>query len=134
MAKTTKKPAAKKAAPKAAKAAPKKAAPAAAKPLKEVLGKSALVKHLAESSGVAAKDVKSVLASLENAVSGAISKKGAGAFTLPGLFKVTAVKVPAKPKRKGINPFTKEEQWFAAKPASVKVKVRPLKKLKDAAA
>ena len=146
MAKTTKKPAAKKAAPKAAKkAAPKKAAPkkaaakkaapaAAPKPLKEVLGKSALVKHLAEASGVAAKDVKAVLAAVEGAISGAISKKGAGSFTLPGLFKVTAVKVPAKAKRKGINPFTKEEQWFAAKPASVKVKVRPLKKLKDAAA
>lgn len=137
MAKTTKKPAAKKAAPKAAKkaavkkaAAPKKAAPV----LKEVLGKSALIKHLAEVSGVAAKDVKSVLAAVEESISGAISKKGAGSFTLPGLFKVTAVKVPAKPKRKGINPFTKEEQWFAAKPASVKVKVRPLKKLKDAAA
>jgi len=27
-----------------------------------------------------------------------------------------------------------QEQWFAAKPASVKVKVRALKKLKDAAA
>jgi nucleoid DNA-binding protein len=134
MAKTTKKPAAKKAAPKAAKAAPKKAAPAAAKPLKEVLGKSALVKHLAETSGVAAKDVKAVLAAVEDAVSGAISKKGVGSFTLPGLFKITSVKVPAKAKRKGINPFTKEEQWFAAKPASVKVKVRPLKKLKDAAA
>lgn len=135
MAKTTKKPAAKKAAPKAAKkAAPKKAAPAAAKPLKEVLGKSALVKHLAEASDVAAKDVKAVLTAIEHAISGAISKKGAGSFTLPGLFKVTSVKVPAKPKRKGINPFTKEEQWFAAKPASVKVKVRPLKKLKDAAA
>jgi hypothetical protein len=53
---------------------------------------------------------------------------------LPGLLKVTAVKVPAKPKRKGINPFTKQEQVFAAKPASVKIKVRPLKKLKDAAA
>ncbi|KAF1695595.1 MULTISPECIES: HU family DNA-binding protein [Pseudoxanthomonas] len=136
MAKTTKKPAAKKAAPKAAKkavtkaAAPKKAAPA----LKEVLGKSALIKHLAETSGVVAKDVKAVLAAVEDAVSGAISKKGAGSFTLPGLFKVSAVKVPAKPKRKGVNPFTKEEQWFAAKPASVKVKVRPLKKLKDAAA
>ncbi|MGE8287806.1 MAG: DNA-binding protein, partial [Stenotrophomonas sp.] len=37
------------------------------------------------------------------------------------------------PKRKGINPFTKEEQWFAAKPATTKLKVRPLKKLKDAA-
>ena len=70
MAKTTKKPAAKKAAPKAAKAAPKKAAPAAAKPLKEVLGKSALVKHLAETSSVAAKDVKAVLAAIEDAVSG----------------------------------------------------------------
>ncbi len=137
MAKTTKKPAAKKAAPKAAKkaavkkaAAPKKAAPV----LKEVLGKSALIKHLAETSGVVAKDVKAVLAAVEDAVSGAISKKGAGSFTLPGLFKVSSVKVPAKAKRKGINPFTKEEQWFAAKPASVKVKVRPLKKLKDAAA
>ena len=136
MAKTTKKPAAKKAAPKAAKkaavskaAAPKKAAPA----LKEVLGKSALIKHLSETSGVVAKDVKAVLAAVEDAVSGAISKKVAGSFTLPGLFKVTAVMVPAKPKRKGVNPFTKEEQWFAAKPASVKVKVRPLKKLKDAA-
>ncbi|WP_447731155.1 HU family DNA-binding protein [Pseudoxanthomonas suwonensis] len=141
MAKTTKKPAAKKAATKAAKttavkkaAAPKKAAPKKAAPLKEVLGKSALIKHLSETSGVVAKDVKAVLAAVEDAVSGAISKKGAGTFTLPGLFKVTAVKVPAKPKRKGINPFTKEEQWFAAKPASVKVKVRPLKKLKDAAA
>ena len=109
MAKTTKKPAAKKAAPKAAKAAPKKAAPAAAKPLKEVLGKSALVKHLSEASAVASKDVKAVLAALEGAVSGAISKKGAGSFTLPGLFKVTSVKVPAKPKRKGINTFTKDE-------------------------
>ena len=141
MAKTTKKPAANKAAPKAAKkaapkkaAAAKKAAPAAPKPLKEVLGKSALVKHLAEASGVLAKDVKAVLAAVEDAISGAISKKGAGSFTLPGLFKVTSVKVPAKPKRKGINPFTKEVQEFAAKPASVKVKVRPLKKLKDAAA
>ena len=33
-----------------------------------------------------------------------------------------------------INPFTKEETVFAAKPASTKIKVRPLKKLKDAAA
>ena len=123
-------PAVKKAAaPKKAAAAPKKAAP-----LQEGLGKSALIKHLSETSGVVAKDVKAVLAAVEDAVSGAISKKGVGSFTLPGLFKVTAVKVPAKPRRKGINPFTKEEQWFAAKPASVKVKVRPLKKLKDAAA
>jgi len=122
------------------KAASKKAAPAKsaakpgpAKPIKDALSKSGLVAHLSEQSGVAARDVRAVLASLEGAVAGSIAKKGAGSFTLPGLLKITAVNVPAKPKRKGINPFTKEEQWFAAKPASTKVKVRPLKKLKDAA-
>ena len=127
------KKAAKKPAAKSAKTAPK-AAPKAMKPIKEALGKSALVAHIVEYTGVAAKDVRSVIAALESTVQASVSKKGAGSFTLPGLFKVSAVNVPAKPKRKGINPFTKEEQWFAAKPASVKVKVRPLKKLKDSAA
>src|SRR5690606_27452639 len=126
---------AKKAKKAAKKAAPKKAAakPAAPKPIKEALTKSGLVAHIANATGVAAKDVRAVMASLEGAVHGSVSKKGVGSFTLPGLLKITAVNVPAKPRRKGINPFTKEEQWFAAKPASVKVKVRPLKKLKDAA-
>lgn len=121
---------------KAAKSkAPAKAAkPAAAKPIKETLSKSGLVAHIAEAAAVAAKDVRAMLAALESAVASSVSKKGAGSFVLPGLLKITVVNVPAKPKRKGINPFTKEEQWFAAKPASVKVKVRPLKKLKDAAA
>jgi nucleoid DNA-binding protein len=131
----TKKAAAKKAAPK--KAAPAKAAAKPAgvlKPIKDALSKSGLVAHLAEASGVLAKDVRSVLAALEGAVAASVHKKGAGSFTLPGLLKISAVNVPAKPKRKGINPFTKEEQWFAAKPATTKVKVRPLKKLKDAAA
>ena len=124
----TKKAAKKKAAPKAA------AKPAATKPIKEAMSKSGLVAHIAENSGVATRDVRAVLASLESAVHASVSKKGAGSFTLPGVLKITSVNVPAKPKRKGINPFTKEEQWFAAKPATVKVKVRPLKKLKDAAA
>ena len=123
------------------KAAPKKAAPAKAaakpgplKPIKEALSKSGLVAHLSEASGVVARDVRSVLSALEGAVAASVHKKGAGSFTLPGLLKISAVSVPAKPKRKGVNPFTKEEQWFAAKPATTKVKVRPLKKLKDAAA
>ncbi len=104
------------------------------KPIKDALSKSGLVAHVAETSGVAAKDVRAVFAALEGAVAGSVHKKGAGSFTLPGLLKISAVSVPAKPKRKGINPFTKEEQWFAAKPATTKVKIRPLKKLKDAAA
>ena len=119
----------------AAKKAPAKAAkPAANKPIKEALSKSGLVAHLSEATGVIARAVRNVLAALEGAVAASLSKKGVGSFTLPGLLKITAVSVPAKPKRKGVNPFTKEEQWFAAKPATTKVKVRPLKKLKDAAA
>lgn len=38
-----------------------------------------------------------------------VNKKGAGAFVLPSLPKVTATAVPAKKARKG-NPFTKEEK------------------------
>ncbi len=117
----------------AIKTPPAAKAAKAAKPISEVMNKTNLVSFIAERSGVAAKDVKAVLAGLEDAVTASVSKKGAGEFVLPGLLKVTSVKVPAKPKRKGINPFTKEEQWFAAKPASTKLKVRPLKKLKDAA-
>ena len=127
---------AKKATKAAKSAAPKKAAakPAVQKPIKEALSKSGLVTHIAESTGIATRDVRAVMSALEGAVHASVNKKGAGSFTLPGLLKITSVSVAAKPKRKGINPFTKEEQWFAAKPASVKVKVRPLKKLKDAAA
>ena len=43
------------------------------------------------------------------------------------------INVPAKKKRRGIDPFTKVEREFAAKPATVKIKTRALKKLKDAA-
>lgn len=110
--------------------APKAAAP---KPISEVLSKSSLVAHLATQAGTDAKTVRGVLEALEHTIAGSVHKKGAGSFTLPGLLKITSVAVAAKPKRKGVDPFTKEERWFAAKPASVKLKVRPLKKLKDAA-
>lgn len=103
------------------------------KPVTEPLSKSGLVDHLASSSGVEKRDVRSVLQALEQVVAGAVHKKGAGQFTLPGLLKITVQAVPAKPRRKGIDPFTKEERWFEAKKASVKVKIRALKKLKDAA-
>lgn len=116
-----------------AKSNAKTKTPAAPKVIKEALSKSSLVAHIAEQTELAPKAVKAVLASLEAAAVASIAKKGAGSFTLPGLLKITAINVPAKPKRKGINPFTKEEQVFAAKPASVKLKIRALKKLKDAA-
>lgn len=103
------------------------------KPIKTALGKTGLVAHLAEQTGVEPKSVKAIVAALEAAMFASLHKKGLGEFTMPGLFKVSVLNVPAKKKRTGIDPFTKQERVFAAKPASVKVKVRSLKKLKDAA-
>jgi nucleoid DNA-binding protein len=126
------KPAAAKAAKPAAAGAPN-VKPGPIKPIAKPLGKTGLIAHLAETAAVEMKAVKAVLASLEATIFASLHKKGARSFTWPGLFKATVVSVPAKPARKGINPFTKAEQIFAAKPASTKVKVRMLKKAQDAA-
>ena len=122
----------------AASAAKKAAAPAAKpvaaglKPIKTAFNKTTLVAHLAEQSGVEPKATKAVLAALEAAILGSVHKKGSGEFTLPGVLKIGLQQVPAKKKRFGKDPFTGEERWFPAKPASVKIKTRALKKLKDA--
>src|ERR1700744_3937673 len=121
------------AAPAKAVKAAVKAAPAALKPIKTAFNKSTLAAHVAEQSGVDAKSAKAVLAALEGAIVMSVNKKGLGSFTLPGLLKVTVQNVPAKKKRMGKDPFTGVERMFAAKPASVKIKTRALKKLKDAA-
>jgi nucleoid DNA-binding protein len=128
-----KKPAAKATAKKAAapKAAPN-VAPAPMKPITKPLTKSGLIAHLAEVAAVEARAVKAVLVNLEATILASLNRKGARVFTWPGLFKATAVAVPAKPARKGINPFTKQEQTFPAKPASTRVRVRMLKKAQDA--
>ena len=117
---------------KLAKPAAPKAAPTI-KPVKDALTKSSLTALLAEQTGVDTKSVKAVLAAMDGAILGSVHKNGVQSFTLPGLLKIEVQNIPAKPKRKGINPFTKQEQVFAAKPATVRIKARALKKLKDAA-
>lgn len=116
----------------AKKSAAAKPAPIA-KPIKTAFSKTELNNHLAEATGVDAKAVKAVLAALEATILMSVHKAGLGQFTLPGLLKATVIKVPAKKKRFGKDPFTGQERWFPAKPASTKIKVRPMKKLKDAA-
>ena len=131
----TKKVAAKKAPAKTA-AAKKVAVKAsgALSPIKDTFTKASLAVHVAERAGVEPKAAKAVLAALEDTILGSVHKKGAGEFTLSGLLKIVVQAVPAKKKRFGKDPFTGEERWFPAKPASVRVKARALKKLKDAAA
>ena len=46
------------------------------------------------------------MAALELTILASVHKKGAREFTLPGLLKIGVVDVPAKKKRRGIDPFT----------------------------
>jgi hypothetical protein len=103
------------------------------KPIKTAFNRSSLAAHLAEAAGTETKAARALMAALEATILASVHKKGLGSFTLPGLLKVNVINVPAKKKRRGIDPFTKVEREFAAKPATVKIKTRALKKLKDAA-
>lgn len=103
------------------------------KPVKEALTKSALVNLIAEENGVTRDVAKGVLATIENAMMGSIHPRGVGEFTFPGLLKISLRKVPARKAGTMIrNPSTGEMVPGAAKPASVRVKIRPLSKLKAA--
>ncbi len=64
-----------------------------------------------------------------------LGAEGPGAFILPGLLKIEKKRVPAREAKQGVpNPFKPGELMdVAARPASNKVKVRPLKNLKDMA-
>lgn len=122
-----KKPAAKKS---AAKAAPKKAATVSLSSTKAP-SKSDILNVIASETTLNRKQVSAVLDSLTGIIGKCIGSKGPGTFSLPGLLKVKVIKKPATKARKGINPFTKEEVMFKAKPARKVVKVLPLKGMKD---
>jgi len=95
--------------------------------------KSEILSGIAEATQLSRKQVTSVFDALSCQIKAAVGKKGPGVFALPGLLKIMVIQKPATPKRKGINPFTKQEQIFQAKPARKVVKVRALKALKDMA-
>jgi len=95
--------------------------------------KSEVINNIANNTQLSRKQVKSVFDSLSEEIASAVGKKGNGVFAVPGLMKITVIQKPATKARKGINPFTKEEVMFKAKPARKVVKVRALKALKDMA-
>ena len=95
--------------------------------------KSEILAGIAEETQLSRKQVASVFEQLSVQIKNALGKKGPGLFVVPGLMKVIMVQKPAVKARKGINPFTKQEQMFKAKPARRVVKIRALKALKDLA-
>ena len=99
----------------------------------KIATKSEILTKIAESVGISRKQVAETFDALSGLIKSNLSKKGPGIFVVPGLMKITIVQKPATPARMGINPFTKQEQMFQAKPARKVVKVRPLKSLREMA-
>ena len=97
----------------------------------KVLTKSEILTNIAETTGLSRRDVASVFEALSGLIKTNVGKKGPGRFVVPGLMKIMVIQKPATKAHKGINPFTKQEQMFAAKPARKVIRVRPLKALKE---
>lgn len=117
-----------------AKTAAKKAAPAKRKPaIKDKYTKSAILSEIATNTDLSRKQVTAVFDELSDIIERHLKKGGVGEFTMPGLMKIKTIKKPARKARKGVpNPFRPGELMdIAAKPASTKVKVLPLKGLKE---
>ena len=98
----------------------------------KAMTKTQIYAAIAEDADLSRKEVAAVFDSLSGLIQKNLKGRGApGVFNVPGLMKIKTVKKPARPARKGINPFTGEETVFKAKPASTAVKILALKGLKD---
>ena len=114
----------------AAKRVKVKKAKASKAPITKKLTKSGILNELSAAAVLTRKQVGAVIDELEALISRHIRKGAVGEFTLPGLLKVRAVKRPATKKRMGRNPATGQEIMIPAKPASIRVRVTALKRLK----
>merc|ERR1712098_961597 len=84
---------------------------------------------VAETTGLKTKDVKAVIEGMVSVAADQLKKNGS--FKLAGALNMKLKKKPARPARKGVNPFTKEPCVFKAKPASKTVRALPMKKFKE---
>ena len=100
--------------------------------VKKSMTKSEILNAISDETELPRKQVSAVLESLNGQISKSLGRRGPGVFTLPGLIKIEKKKIPARKARKNVpNPFRPGEMMdIPAKPASTKVKVRPLKNLK----
>jgi DNA-binding protein HU-beta len=94
--------------------------------------KSELIETVASKlgDGISKKQVKTVLDLLTDVAHKELKKSGL--FVLPGFAKFVVAKKPATAARQGMNPFTKQPITIPAKPASKRVRARPVKAIKDA--
>lgn len=91
---------------------------------------TAMYSSVAETTGLKAKEVKTVLEGYMGVCAAELKKNGS--FKIAGMVNLKLKKKPATAARKGVNPFTKEPCVFKAKPASKTVRGFAMKKLKEA--
>merc|ERR1739849_6997 len=91
---------------------------------------TAVYQSVAETTGLKTKEVKGTVEAIMGVAAEELKKTGS--FKIAGMLNMKLKKKPARPARKGVNPFTKEPCVFKAKPASKTVKVYAMKKLKEA--
>jgi len=90
----------------------------------KALTQAQIIAEIAEKAEISKKQAKTVFETLQAAV-----VKNDKVATPVGIF--TKKVKPARPARKGINPFTGEETTFAAKPKTTELKFRANKATKD---
>ena len=97
--------------------------------------KAEILNEISANANMSKKEVTTVLDELAIVIERHIKKRAVGEFTLPGLLKIKSVVRPARPARKGVpNPFRPGELMdIPRKPATTRIKVLPLKKLKEMA-
>jgi nucleoid DNA-binding protein len=101
--------------------------------IKKPMTKTEMIAALAESTGLERKQVVCLFDELAKLIGKELGEAGPGTINISTLLKIKVVRKPATPERKGINPFTKEETVFKAKPATNAVKLVPLRGLKELA-
>ncbi len=95
--------------------------------------KTEIFNSIANATDLTRKQVAAVMDALAAEIKRSLGPRGPGVFAIPGLLKIEKKRIPARPAKKDVpNPFRPGELMdVAARPASNKVKVRPLKSLKD---
>jgi nucleoid DNA-binding protein len=98
---------------------------------KKPRNKTEILTALVGATGLTKQQVASVFEQLAVLIKEDLSEQGPGVIAIPDLLQVKVVRKPAVPEHTGINPFTKQEMVFKAKPAKNAVKLVALKGLKS---
>lgn len=101
--------------------------------LTTAMNKSQMISDIAAQTELTRQEVAAVFTALNGVIARHVTKGAAGQCTIPGLMKIKTVTKPAQPARKNVpNPFRPGEFMDVnARPASTRVKIVPLKGLKD---